>query len=447
MQSSNLKNISKYFLIIFGIVLIGFVLFSVQTTFHDTSEYISVSKYLSGIKNVDIFSTHSLLYPAIISVFLEIWPSFITIKLINCLWLFLISLILFFWLKNYKAFILFVFSPLVWIVSIQTTPILPASFFFLLAWIFLKKININYNLLYSGLFLGLSCAIYDVMFLIAFVFIIVYFFNKRIWELLLYLIFVFIGFFPRFIFDFFIFNMPFYSLIRFFGANIIFSLGLSNYSNFQILTNLKWLAILIVISPFLFKIYKTANKNKQDLIFLGVSFIILLVRTATLKYFLIIAPIIIIYLSKYMSNKEIKWHCIISVVLIVFFTWGYFNLGQDSLVKSDINKIIEEYNPDYIISGPFEADYISTFLWKENPKIIWFEDYQASLENKTVIRKYDFEFNSDKIKLRDKLVISGGFERIDDIIYEEGIIVSKNENLEGFKLDKCYEILCVYNIK
>jgi len=239
--------------------------------------------------------------------------------------------------------------------------------------------------------------------------------------------------------------MPFYSLIRFFGANMVFSLGLSGYSNFQILKNLEWIVVFFTISPFLFKLYKLSVNNKQDFAFLGISFAILLLRTGTLKYFLIIAPIMLICLSAELSNKKVKWHCIMGLFLMLFFTWNYFTFEQDSLARFDLNKIIDETHANYIVSGPFEADYLSTFLWAPSPKIIWFEDYQASLQNKTAIRKYTFEFNSDKIRLRDKLVVSGGFERIDNRTYENAIIVSRNKNLANFNLNKCYEYLCVYD--
>ncbi len=215
-------------LLIFAVVLVLFAVFSTMVGFHDSNEYIAIAKNFAGIKNMDLFTTHSLLYPFVISPFLKVWPSLTTIKLINCIWVFLIGLLLLLWLKDRRAFIIFAFSPLVWYVSIQTTPVLPAAFFFLLAYLFFKKEDIKYNFLYSGFFLGMACAFYDVLIFVGIIFLLVYFMKKRVIDLIKYLIFIVIGLLPRLILDYWLFGMPFYSLMKFFGTNTIISLGLSS---------------------------------------------------------------------------------------------------------------------------------------------------------------------------------------------------------------------------
>jgi hypothetical protein len=78
----------NYLLIIFGILLILFAIFSSKVSFHDSYEYITFSKNLAGIDNLNPFVAHSMLYPLIISLFIKIFPTFLTIKLINILWVF-----------------------------------------------------------------------------------------------------------------------------------------------------------------------------------------------------------------------------------------------------------------------------------------------------------------------------------------------------------------------
>lgn len=430
--------------IIFVLILILFAVFSNKVIFHDSTEYITLAKNFAGIKNVDLFSSHSLLYPLIISPFLKIWPSLTMLKLINCVWIFLIGIVLFLVFKDKKVFIIFAFSPLVWYTSIQTTPLLPATFFFLIAYIFLKKNELKYNLLYSGFFLGLSYAINDSSLFVIVFFLLIYFWDKKLSSLFIYLIFVGIGILPRLILDYYLFHMPFYSMIRFFGANMIISIGLyPGTTNTMLFSNWSALFIIIVISPFLYKLYRVNFKEHgRDLIFLVISGILLLVRCAMFKYFLIIAPIAIILLAKTLTNREIKWHCIISMIIIFILTWGHFNYNYEKNIQDDLKKIISDFpNLDFIVSGT-EATIPATFLWQDKPYIAWYADFNALKNNKTALRGYRFAFDS-KIKLRDKLVISASFDRSENKSYNNYIIVS-HLDMPGYTKDKCYNVLCTY---
>ena len=466
MVISNNPHIKKLFiyLIPFLIILVLFAVFSTKIIFHDTTEYIVLSKYLAGTNNVNIFTSHSIIYPFLISILLKFWPSLLTIKLINTLWIFLIGLT-FLLLDNKKAFLIFAFSPLTWITSIQTTPILPASFLFFLSFIFFKK-KFKYHMILSGLLLGLSFAFYTPMILLSFFFILIYFWNKNFKDFIVYIIAFSLGFLPRMILDFYYFNMPFYSLIRFFGTNVVILLGQHIQTNpIQFLSSFhsftKSLLILIAISPLLFKLYRINYiKYKKELIFLTIIFIIILFRVALIKYFILISPIIILLLIKVYNKNDIKWHILISIFLIAFLTSSYFltssNLYQisedynDDLIKNDLNNIFNDYNTKYIVAGPFEATQFAQFIWQEKPYFIWFQDYQASINNKSIIREYNINFDSN-IPLKNQLQISAYFNRYDNKTYDnkDFILVTKlsNENfpeLSNFNLDKCYEVLCAY---
>ncbi len=192
-------------------------------------------------------------------------------------------------------------------------------------------------------------------------------------------------------------------------------------------------------------LYKSKfRENRKDWVFLLLVAILLFARVIKLKYFLIIAPILIIFFSKNLSLKQIKWNCILSVILIGFLTYGFFGHNADFNVQKEITNISQNYNVSYIIAGPYEAPLLATFLWQNEPYIVWYEDFQASLKNETLLKSYNLNFNS-KIRLRDKLGISVDFERPENIVYSDYIVVAKKEDkIEGFKAQECYDALCVY---
>jgi hypothetical protein len=432
-------------LAVFILALVVFASLTTKIIFHDAPEYITIAKNFAGINNLDLYTTHSLLYPLVISPFLKIWPNPITLKLINSTWILLIALVLLTGLKNRKAFILFAFSPLVWYVGIQTTPMLPASFFFLLGYLFFKTERIKFNYLYSGICMGLACAFYDVLFLIIAIFILVNFFDKRVSTTLFYSIFVIMGLLPRLILDMVLFKMPFYSILKFFGANAVISLGLNSSNNMINASFIGSLLVIIAISPLLFKIYKVNFKEyKRDLIFLIIAFVILLLRAPMLKYFLVLAPILLIMLSEVLTKKEIKIHCLISLILIIFLAQGYFGYNEDSKMQSDIQKIIEDYQENELVAGPYQANNLAVFLWENHPRIYWYEDFIASRKNQTTFKKYELTFQS-KITLREDIGINIVFNRNSNKTYENPIfILKKTENSGNLNLDKCYEVLCAY---
>jgi len=436
-----------YYLGILAILLILFAVFSNLVDFHDATEYITVSKMLAGINNLNVFSTHSIAYPLIISFFLRIWPSLTMIKLVNVFWIFAISSIFLIWLKNKRIFLLFVFSPLTWYVAIQTTPVLPASFFFLLAYIFFKRTEIKYNKIYSGLCLGLSFAFYTPMIIIISLFLLIYFWKEPFENLIKYGIGVLIGILPRLITEFIIFGNPAYSLIRYFGTNLIVFLGLNpGTQNLHFLNNLAVFSIIFVISPLLFKIYQINWRNyKKEIWFLILSGTIIFIRGAQIKYFFILSPIVLVLLNKTLSEKEVRINCFISSAIIAIIIFGFFGTTDDFIIKRDIEKIIDEFEIDYIIAGPYEAAKIAMFLWKDYPKVIWFMNLKATKNNEEILKEYSFKLNQN-MKFREDVIISATFKRPNNQTYQDYILVTekKFEGLEECQPIKCYDKLCVY---
>jgi len=436
-------------LAIFILVLALFSIFSTRLGFHDDYEYINIAKNFVGIDNIDLFSGHSLLYPFIISMFLEIWPSVTMMKFVNSLWLVLMGAVLLFWLKNKVAFILFAFSPIVWFMSVQTTPVLPSAFFLLLTIAFFYKEKLRGNLIYSGFCLGFSCALYTPMILVGGIFTLVYFWGKEFQKFFFFILAMGVGFLPRIIQDYYLFKMPVYSLIRYAGANFIIAVGLNSETNtVNLLSNLEILLVIFLISPLFFLIYRVNfRKYKKHLIFLAITSLVLFLRVQQGKYFFLLTPLFLLILSKYLNEKEIKLHIWISIVLIGLLTWNVFGIGEDKLIENDLNLIIQDFPSECIIGGGYDATLLAANHWEDSPRFIWWQDYKSSLENETVIKQYTIGI-SPRINLRTNLEITASFKRNNDRTYEECPLVLKEGQtleLDNFELAKCYDYLCVYN--
>ena len=441
----------SHMLVIFAIFLIIISVFTTKISFQDSPEYISVAKNFAGIKNINVFIGHSVLYPFVISLFLRIWQSQIMINLVNSLSIFLVGAILLLGVKNRTAFIIYAFSPLTWQVSVNTTPVLPSALMFFISFIFYNKKEIKHHLIYSGIFFGLSFAFYTPMLLIFLIFSLVYFWNSALYSLIKYFIAFFIGVLPRFILEYIVFKNPLYSFIRYAGSNFIITLGLNPIAgNLQFINQLYVFWIVIIISPLLFMAYKLDfKKYKKIIIFLILASFILFTRAALTLYFFIISPMIILLLAKVFTKREVKWHCILSIPLIILLTFSYYTTNSDFLIKEDLKKINQDFKTDYILGGPFESLAFAAVWWENKPYFIWHEDFYASLNNETVYRGYSFDITSQKMKLKDVLEINALFKRYENITYENYILVTQKtpeefEELNNFQLKKCYKILCAY---
>jgi hypothetical protein len=188
------------------------------------------------------------------------------------------------------------------------------------------------------------------------------------------------------------------------------------------------------------------KENKIEILFLITVSVFFLMTKNLVKYFFIITPIVIFLLSKVLKDKEIKWHAIISVIITLIMIFGFFGTTKDVLIKRDLDNIIADYNPENIVVASYQANHLATFIWKDNPKFIWFTDYEASLNNAPSLREYTFELNKNqKINSREIFGISAYLKGINSQTYENPIFVGeKGYNFEGFSESKCYEVLCVY---
>jgi hypothetical protein len=435
------------YLAVFSVLIVIFAVLSKKIGFHDVGEYITFAKALAGINNVDLFVGHPMLYPWFISFFLKISQSFTAIRVANVIWVILISITLYYLFNDKKAFLLFALSPLTWFAGTQTTPILPAAFLFTLSFYFFKKSKIKYNQLISGFILGLSCAVYTPMIIAAFFFTLIYFWNKQLKETIIFGISMFMGFIPGMVFDYLIFGNPIYSLIRYASTNLLITLNMnSNITQGMILSHPEIFLLIIFISPFLFRLHKLKFKeNKNEILLLLIVGAFYLLRGGMLKYFIILSPIAIILLSKCLSKKEIKINLIISAIIIMIIAFQFISDTSDVKTQEDINNIIADYKPTWIIAEPYNSIGISTFVWGNEPKVTELEIFNSVLEGKDNFKEYSFLLQPTRVKLRDNVEFTAKF-KVENISYDNYIFVSKEkqDSIERFNLDKCYSQLCVY---
>jgi len=439
-----MKKIGWFF--VFCLILFLFSLLTTRVQFHDVYEYITVSKALAGVSNLDIYVTHSILYPFIISLFLRIFSNMFMIKFVNILILMLIGGVIYSQSKSKKSFFIFAFSPIVWYLSIQITPIILASLFLLLAYIFLNKEEKKY-FVWSGVFLGLSVAIYTPMGIISFFFVLFYLWEKRLYQIMIYFVSMFVGLLPRLLLEMYFFGNPIYTFIRFFGARFIISVGLhEGASNFVFMNTLIGIIYLITISPFIYRLsFLTKIGEKKTFYFILISLSFLLITTPVIKYFFLLTPLIILMLGRTLNYKEIKIHMLISIIIIIILTFGFFGNTDDLIIKKDIKKIIEEHKVSQIIVEPYKADKIATYLWEASPKIIWFMNFELEDSN-NILKEYGFDLNGgERIKTREIVEIGAKFKNKKEI-YEDYIFISEGENkfCKNCDLEKCYDILCIY---
>ena len=460
------KNKSMLLFLVYIAVLVLFAVFSYKVIAHDTWEYISLAKKFAGYLNGDVFSVHSLIYPFFISFFVKIFPSMITIKLVNLTWLVLTSILLYNSGLKKTAFIIWIFSPITWLMSIIISPFLPASFFFLVAYLSIKKWQDhkkNSYFIISALALGLSAAFCDVAIILAVFFVISFFYNKKFKEVIFYSLFTVLSFSVRLILDASLFSLavkdklipfPIYSLVRFFSARLIIQLGLHPEISTSKLafSSLGFWSFLILISPLLFYLFKiNYQKNKNIIIFLTLSTILFMFQGGSYMYFLILAPITVVLLSKTFKRKELFLHILIScfitfILVIPYFVSDKQEVEERDLVINDLKSLTKEYDLDQVV---FSTKTLAMFyLWDKNlPYFISPEEHSKILQNDHYYTYYAFEVKP-KIDTQKILELKAGLKvNVNkDIDYPNlPIILEKGKTQpERYKLTKCYDLLCLY---
>lgn len=461
----------KYFVLGgFIVILVLFSLLSSRLFFEtwaieldDSTHYITSAKEIAGISNAKIHNPHSFLYPLYLSSLLTVFPSLITIKLLNLLWLILLGLLIYYETKDLKSLLIYIFSPIVYYSSIWILPLIAVAFFMLLSYFQIRKYektNSIKHLLISGFSLGISISLWWGSIPYVLFFALVFLFNKKVKELVYFSIPLFLGMSIAMVIDLYYFNFPFYSLVRFIGAVAIVSLG-KNPSNVSFLNPfreqviLRILILLVLISPLLYKIYKlNFKKYRKETIFLVLTSIFAIAYGADIKYFLPIFPFFLILVNEVIkSKKDLNLHMISSIAVIIIVCYPFFFNTLEPKILKDLRDIKSEFKLTKIISGDERKNtlanpaQLNSLYWDDpNLKMIWGSDYERILLNKeSSATSYNLKIipKLNKARLLE-LSASMNFDTSQDLDAQYQVLGKNEQSLPKFKLVKCYPVLCLY---
>ena len=212
------KTAKLWVIFLFLVALVSLVL---MTNFYgntDIYDYSNVAKFFSGDFNARIRTSHSYLYGFIHSPLVDIMNNFFIFKITSLIFLGLIIYSTYLISGgNKKALFLSLFSPIIWFMAPWISPIQIASLLFLWGYYFIKRydeIPLKTYLFYSGALIGLSWAFWDGILFFMPLFAIIFLYNKRVSNFILFFVFTVVGAMPRLIMDQILFGFAFNGIIR-----------------------------------------------------------------------------------------------------------------------------------------------------------------------------------------------------------------------------------------
>lgn len=450
-----MKNDRKVAFLIISIVAISLALLTIICTsppFNDVDEYVIIAKHIAGFDNIKIFALHSTIYPLVAAPIVAIFKNVLSFQLLTIGIVIFTGIVIWLISKNIKAIILWASSALTWYVIGAVGSIIPAALFILLAYYFYEKwnnTNKTYLLALSGFSLGLSSALYEGAWPVSLFFIPIFFYRKKLSSTLFFLALFFLGFSARFGADYFIVGSAFSSTIRMAFANFYVMLGY-HPENKVLITPYRILEALFIISPLIILSFRIWKKNKEGLIFLILSFLIIGLITPSMMYLYLIMPISILLISRVVSKKEVIAHIVLSIPVIILLLSVQFTPKYVADNYTNLNLDIKELGEDY--SGMIIADKdleltLASRSWNENLEFIWLNDYLASKNNTQILKKYEFKETVNDAMYK-KMYLTWGDELVSKKKYPDNLslIVYKHlkPSIPGYVQNKCYRVLCVY---
>ncbi len=452
----------------------------------DTGDYSNTAKFFAGDYSAKIRSSHSYLFGFIHS-FLLFADSFIIFKITSIIFLLLIIYSVYIINnRDKKTLWLMLLSPIVWYMAPWIAPIQLAGLFLLWAFYFINKYDrtkkITY-LLYSGIFVGLGWAVWDTVLFFGVFLMGCFLYNRKVSHLLYFILAVFIGLSPRLLLDQFLFNFPFFTILKStFGtfANIfggIYGYGPLERASAYSLGLLTIIPVLLAVPLYYWGLYKKRffKNNKKAMIFLSLSLLLIFINPQ-IRYLMVLVPIMILLIGKNINKKQFKRQIIFSIIIILLFIFPYilqisysidnqniaefsylfrnsfkFKLGEEfnsKIIRNDLEKIIEKYPNETFVVGnePDTYQAIARLYWGgEVEEFVSIQDYELAIKNESILYEKTF-MPIPNIKERRQIWISGGLSKNenDDTDYENislGIGIGEPIELEGFKRIKRYDIL------
>jgi hypothetical protein len=435
--------------LIFLTVMTAYAFLTKLTGIHDAGEYITIAKEMAGRGNVEVFSAHPVIYPAFLSLFLRIFPSLIAIKIANLIIFAIIGFLLFKLLENKKAFLLWAFSPVVWFLSIEVSPVILVSLFVLLGYYFFDKWEKSEKwkfLLASGFCWGMTFSVWTASILLVLLFLLTFFWKKKFGDFAIFVfgigIAVLLGFFA----DYLAFGFPFHSMIRYFGVNLVILAGLGqNHATLYPDTERLIRAVFCLV-PLSFLAIRSAvwKNNKREVLFLAFCWLFFTLRGG-LKEFLTFAPIWVIVVGKSLNWKKIMLNAVISIAIIVFLTSSYFTNDYQKVMEKDVEQFISDYDFGEVLTGKDQALNFAVATWRTEPKFLWWKEFELWKNKEEDYSSYYYAVNPN-INQHEILYLKVGLKRKEERSFNGVPLISadKTTDYEGFKLLKEYPSFNVY---
>lgn len=469
-------KINRRILLIIILVSI-LVLVSLLTSYYgstDVNDYANTAKYFAGDLSAKLRISHSAFYGLVMSPFLGFFENIFVFKIASIIFLLLLIYSVYYATKNKNAFWLMLLSPIIWYMGPWINPIQISSLLFFWSYYFIKKFdstNKSSYILLSGILAGVSWAFWDAVVFFIILIAISFFYNKKTYQLIYFLIFVLIGISPKLLLDQITLGFAFSGILRYISGQItsIFFNGIygSMKGGGNLILNMIILALFLPL--FTYKLFSKENlKNFKYLLFIFLS-ILLILKNTQIRYILILTPIIIYELAPQLNPSQFKKQIYFSIIMILLVLTPYFiqinhstNISefssfisslnhvqiypsQERILKSDIDRLIRDYpNKTFVVGNkPDDYDYLAFIYWGKNVKeFVSIQDYNLWFSNSTVLFQKKF-MPVPKIQDRRQIWISGGISKNenDKTEYKNitlGIGVGEQINLENFKLIKKY---------
>ena len=403
------------YIIIATLLIILLNIITLHFGYNDSFEYITNSRFITDDNPLtSIRCSHTCTYPFFQSFFTNISDSLFMLKAINVIWLLINILILYKITKKPKTLLLATTSPIIWYMSTSISPTIITSTLLLLSYHFIKKYQKQKKvslLIYTGTLLGLSTLMWDAFLYLVPIFFIAFFYNKSVKELLWTLIPTTLVFSLKLLFDLIFFNFPLYSLYRFLGTTYltIFQMGVWA-ERFTTPSMTTYLIMLVIVSPLFLLLFtkKQFYKNKPELIFIVLSSLLFL-RIAQPRYMLILYPIIILLLTRYLSNTQIKLHTILSIILIPILLVPMFTYTTEmENIQDDIQQIADQYpNQNFIVGSESDvalSEVLASLYYGDQINyMISYEEHQAQ-QTGECYQSYTLTSESSLNNLREAII-------------------------------------------
>ena len=181
------------------------------------------------------------------------------------------------------------------------------------------------------------------------------------------------------------------------------------------------------------------------------STILFIFQGGSYIYFILLAPIVVVLLSKIFKRKDLLLHIIISCFLIFIFVNPYFvqdkqEIEKRNLVIDDLKTISDDFDFDAAVFD--RKTFAMFFIWDKNlPFFVSVDEYNKVMQGDDYYTNYAFEvepkIDTSKIfefKTGMKINIK------EDVDYENlpWILEKGQTPPEVYSLTECYDILCVY---